>query len=182
MLYPIDFAHKNIHFVFHSLQEFANAVTDLCLSFSPPVLCIQTLVCSILKGVLIAIPLTCVWAYCPRCSRIISRVQSFSCWLDFGASRSGQVCLGPVLFRNLYVGTGWELSLKPKFKGIFFAHFFSLHTHFFQRRLSSSHKTEKYVKVRSKGKNPVPLLTKNAVGDGSAVLFAVLFSLQIFSS
>lgn len=123
VLYSIDFAHKNIHFMFHGLQEFENGITDLCLSFSPAVFCIQTLVRSILKRVLIAIPLTCVWAYCPRCSRIISCVPSFSCRLDFGASRSSQVCIGPVLFRNLYVGTGWELSLKPKFKGIFFFFF-----------------------------------------------------------
>lgn len=170
--------------MFHGLQEFENGITDLCLSFSPAVFCIQTLVRSILKRVLIAIPLTCVWAYCPRCSRIISCVPSFSCRLDFGASRSSQVCIGPVLFRNLYVGTGWELSLKPKFKGIFFffSHFFSLHAHFFQRGLSSSHKTKKYVKVRSKGENPVPFLAKNGIRDSSAGLFAALFSLQIFSS
>lgn len=132
---------------------------------------------SILKCILTAIPLTCVGAHRPCYIRIIFCVQSLSCLFDFGDSRRTQVCLGPVLFIYLFISTRWELSLKPKFKGRFFARFFFPHAHF-----SSDHKKEKHVKVRSKGKNTVTLFGENAARDRSAGLFAALFSLPICSS
>lgn len=132
VLYSVAFAHKNnnIYLVFCDEEKFANGITDLCILFSSSSLYIQTLVRSIIKCILVAIPLTCVGAYRPRYIRIISRVRSLSCLFVFGDSRRSQVCLGPVLFINLFISTGWELSLKAKFKGNFFARFFSPYARF----------------------------------------------------
>lgn len=56
--------------------------------------------------------------------------EPLSCVFAFGDSRRRRVCLGPLLFINLFASTGWELSVEPKFKGKFFARFFSLRVRF----------------------------------------------------
>lgn len=129
---------KNNNGFFWHLGEISKCCyRPLHIFFPPSALYIQTLVCSML---------TCINSYCSATCQDIQTLRNqnyllcvvprvlLSTWGTADAVRS---YLG-LFSSSIY--SGWELSLKPKFQGKRFAHFFSLMPVFPKNSVSWLHK------------------------------------------